>query len=103
METNESILGSPGSSELVVSSTFFPRNNIHKHKCSALDGRTKTEIDHVIIDKCHHSSIINVRTYRVVNGDLDYYLVVAKFSLKLTGEWKRHQQKSKNGKLDRKE
>lgn len=42
-----------------------------------------------------------MRTYRGADGDSDHYLVVAKLSLKLSAKWKRHQQKSKNTKLDR--
>lgn len=42
-----------------------------------------------------------MKTYRGADGDSDHYLVVAKFSLKLSAKWKRHQQKSKNAKLDR--
>jgi len=79
------------SRELLISSTYFLRKNIHKHTWSALGGRTKTQIDHVIIDKRNQSSITNMRTYRGVDGDLDHYLVVAKFSLKLSAKWKRHQ------------
>jgi hypothetical protein len=41
-----------------------------------------------------------VRTYRGSDGDSDHYLVVAKFSLKLSAKWKRHQQKNKKAKLD---
>jgi len=89
------------SRELVISSTYFPRKNIHKHTWSAPDGRTKTQIDNVIIDKRHQSSITNVRTYRGADGDSDHHLVVAKFFLELSAKWKRHQQKSKNAKLDR--
>jgi len=62
---------------------------------------SKLRLINVIIDKRHQSSIINVRTYRVTVGDSDHYLVVAKFSLKLSAKWKRHQQISKNTKLDR--
>lgn len=72
------------SKELVICSTYFPRKNIHKHTWSALDGRIKTQIDHVIIDKRHQSSIIYVRTYRGADGDSDHYLIVANFSVKLS-------------------
>lgn len=57
------------SRELVISSTYFPRKNIHKHTWSVPDGRTKTQIDHIIVDKRHQSSITNVRTYRGADGD----------------------------------
>lgn len=89
------------SRELVISSTYFPRKNIHKHTWSAPDGRTKTQIDHVIIDKRHQSSITNVRTYKGADRDSDHYLVVAKFSLELSTKWNRHQKIIKNTKLDR--
>jgi len=31
-----------------------------------------------------------MRTYRGADGNSDHYLVVAKFSLKLSAKWKRH-------------
>jgi hypothetical protein len=52
------------SKDLIISSTYFPRKNIYKHTWSAPDGKTKSQIDHIIIVKRHKTSIRNIRSYR---------------------------------------
>lgn len=69
---------------LIISSTYFPRKNIHKQTWTSPDGKTKTQIDHVIIDKRYQTCIKNVRTYRGADGDSDHYLVIARFVLTLS-------------------
>ncbi|KAL4098323.1 hypothetical protein QTP88_022957 [Uroleucon formosanum] len=64
------------------------------------DGKTKSQIDHIIIDKRHKTSIRNIRSYRGADGDIDHYLVVATFALKLSVKWRSKIQIGKNNKLD---
>ncbi|XP_060846523.1 craniofacial development protein 2-like [Rhopalosiphum padi] len=78
------------SKDLIISSTYFPRKNIYKHTWSAPDGKTKSQIDHIIIDKRHKTSIRNIKSYRGADGDTDHYLVVATFVLKLSVKWRKH-------------
>jgi hypothetical protein len=66
------------SKNLVVKSTMFPHRNIHKYTWTSPDGKTRNQIDHVLIDRRWHSSILNVRPFRVADCDTDHYLVVAK-------------------------
>ncbi|KAL4083725.1 hypothetical protein QTP88_029041 [Uroleucon formosanum] len=61
------------SKDLIISSTYFPRKNIYKHTWSAPDGKTKSQIDHIIIDKRHKTSIRNIRSYREADRDTDHY------------------------------
>jgi len=33
--------------DFIISSTYFPRKDIHKHKWKSPDGRTQNQIDHI--------------------------------------------------------
>jgi hypothetical protein len=66
------------SKNLVVRSTMFPHRSIHKYTWISPDGQTHKEIDHVLIDRRRHSSILDVRSFRGADCDTDHYLVVAK-------------------------
>ncbi|KAL4154352.1 hypothetical protein QTP88_000231 [Uroleucon formosanum] len=95
------LVGFAESKNLIISSTYFPRKNIHKHTWTAPDGKTKSQIDHIIIDKRHRTSIKNVRSYRGADGDTDHFLVIASLSLKLSTIWRKKQQPNTAHKLDR--
>jgi len=95
------LVGFAESKNLIISSTYFPRKNIHKHTWTAPDGKTKSQIDHIIIDKRHRTSIKNFRSYRDADGDTDHFLVIASLSLKLSTIWRKKQQPNTAHKLDR--
>lgn len=78
--------------DFVVSSMFFPRKDIFKQTWISPSRISKSQIDHVIIDRQHKSCISNVRSYRGKDGDMDHYLVVADFSEKLSVNWRKKQQ-----------
>jgi len=66
------------SQNLVVKSTMFPHRNIHKYTWTSSDGKTHNQIDHVLIDRRWHSSVLDVRSFRRADCDTDHYLVIAK-------------------------
>jgi len=66
------------SKNLVVKSMMFPQRNIHKYTWTPVDGKTHNQIDHVLIDRRWHSSVLDVRSFRVAGCDTDHYLVIAK-------------------------
>jgi hypothetical protein len=41
------------------------------------------QIDHILIDRRRHSSILDVRSFRAADCDSDHYLVVAKVRKRL--------------------
>jgi len=65
-------------SKNLVKSTMFPHRNIHKYTWTSPDGQTHKHIDHVLIDRRWHSSILDVRSFRGADCDTDHYLLVAK-------------------------
>ena len=65
------------SKNLVVKSTMFLHRNIHKYPWTS-DGQTHNQIDHILIDRRWHSSILDVRSFKGAECDTDHYLVVAK-------------------------
>ncbi|XP_067647953.1 craniofacial development protein 2-like [Eurosta solidaginis] len=67
-----------GARNMVVFSTRFMHKNIHQATWLSPDGNTRNQIDRVVIDRRHASSVLDVRTIRGPNIDSDYYLVGAK-------------------------
>jgi hypothetical protein len=66
------------SKNLIVKCTLFPHRNIHKYTWTSPDGNTHNQIDHILIDRRRHSSVLDVESFRVANCDTNHYLVVAK-------------------------
>ncbi|PNF19373.1 hypothetical protein B7P43_G06348, partial [Cryptotermes secundus] len=68
---------------LTVKSTMFPHQNIHKFTWTSPDGKIHNQIDHILIDRRQHSSILYVRSFRAADCDTDHYLLVAKVKERL--------------------
>jgi endonuclease/exonuclease/phosphatase family metal-dependent hydrolase len=71
------------SKNLVVKSTMFPHRSIHKHTWISPDGQTHNQIDHILINRRRHSSILDVRSFRGADCDTDHYLADAKIRERL--------------------
>jgi hypothetical protein len=65
------------SKNLIVKSMMFPHSKVHKFTWTSPDGKTHNQIDHIWIDR-KHSNILDVRSFRAADCDIDYYLMVAK-------------------------
>jgi hypothetical protein len=66
------------SKNLTVRSTMFPHCNIHKFTWTFSDGKTHNQIDHILIDRRQHSSVLDVRSFRSADCYTDHYLVWTK-------------------------
>lgn len=77
------------SKDLIISSTQFQRKEIHKHTWTSPDGKFKSQIDHILINRRHRHCIRQVRSFRGSDGDSDHYLVAASFKVKLSRVWKK--------------
>ncbi|VVC39857.1 Endonuclease/exonuclease/phosphatase,Reverse transcriptase domain [Cinara cedri] len=75
---------------MVLSSTYFPRKDIHKQTWVAPNQVVKNQIDHIMIQNRHKGCIQNI-TFR--GADSDHYLVIAKFMTRLSVHWRENKGK----------
>jgi hypothetical protein len=66
------------SKNMTVESTTFPHRKIHKFTLTFPDGKTRNQIDHILIDRRRHLIVLDVRSFRAADCDTDLALVVAK-------------------------
>jgi hypothetical protein len=57
---------------------MFPHCGIHKYTWTSPEGKTHNQIDHILIDRRRHCSILDVRFFRGADCDSEHYLVVSK-------------------------
>ena len=62
---------------------MFHHRNIHKYTWTSFDGKAHNEIEHVFIDRRWQSSVLDMRSFRGAECDLDHYLVIEKIKEKL--------------------
>ena len=57
---------------------MFPHRNIHKYTWTSPNGKIHKQIDHILIDRRRQSIILDVRSFRGADCNIDHYLVVGK-------------------------
>jgi hypothetical protein len=57
---------------------MFPHHNIHNFTWTSPNGKTHNQIDHILIGRRWHSSILDVQLFRTADCDTDQYLVMTK-------------------------
>ena len=67
----------------IIHNLIFSVLSVHRYTWTSPDGQTHKQIDHVLIARRWHSSILDVRSFRGADCDTDHYLVVAKFRERL--------------------
>jgi hypothetical protein len=67
------------SKNLIFESTMVPHRNIYKFALTSPDGKTHNQIDHILINRRQHSSVLYIWSFRVADCDTDHYLVVTNF------------------------
>jgi hypothetical protein len=70
------------SKNLVVKSTMFQHQNIKEYTWTSPDGKTDNQINHILIERRLHLSILYVLYVRGADCDTDHYLVVAEVGWK---------------------
>ncbi|MXP61705.1 hypothetical protein FD744_25325 [Pantoea sp. Taur] len=72
------------SRDMIVGSTLFAHKDIHKGTWTTPDRLHVNQIDHILVDKRHKSSLKNVRTFRSANVDSDHFLCIAHITPKIS-------------------
>jgi hypothetical protein len=67
----------------LVKSTMLPHRKIHKYTWTSPTENTHNQIDHILIDRRRHSSVLDVRSFRGADCDTGHCLVVAKMRERL--------------------
>ncbi|KAJ4442490.1 hypothetical protein ANN_04076 [Periplaneta americana] len=60
------------------------KKDMHKHTWTSPDGFTHNQIDHILIDKRRHTSIVDIRTFRGAECNSDHYLVIGELRERLS-------------------
>ena len=80
---------------LVITGTLFPHRNIHKITYASWDGRTESQIDHLLISGHWRSSVIDSRVQRGADAHSDHYLVRTRIRLRLSAHKDKNRAKPK--------
>ena len=70
--------------KMAISSTLFQHKRIHKETGNSPNEFTSNQIDHVMIDYRHATSILDVKSCRGADCDSDHYMVKIKYRQRIS-------------------
>lgn len=71
---------------MVIASTLFPHKAAHKYTWRSPGGSTLNQIDHILVESRHVSSIMDVRTMRGADIDSDHFMIRMKYRARLAAK-----------------
>jgi endonuclease/exonuclease/phosphatase family metal-dependent hydrolase len=66
------------SKNVIVKSTMYPHHEINIFTWKPPDRNTRNHIDHILVDRRRHSSVLSVQSFKGADCETDHYLVVEK-------------------------
>jgi endonuclease/exonuclease/phosphatase family metal-dependent hydrolase len=76
-ENGETLIDLSEENDLVIGETLFQHKTIHKLTWTSPNGRTKSEFDHVIINRKWRRTLQDVRVMQSADVGSDHNLVMA--------------------------
>jgi hypothetical protein len=83
-ENGSTLVNFAVSKNIFFGSTKFNHKIIHKTTWKSPYGKTKNQIDHLLIDKRLLSNLMNIRSYKGTNIESDHYLVGIKLRARIS-------------------
>jgi hypothetical protein len=75
---------------MVIGGILHPHEKIHKGTSKSPNQLTVNQVDHVVLEARHRSSLLEVRIYREANVDSDHYLLSSKILSRIANSKKDH-------------
>lgn len=83
-ENGQRMIELASSNNLVIKSTMFEHKEIHKQTWISNDGKTRNQIDHILINARYSSNITDIRSLRGADADSDHILVRAQIRARIS-------------------